>query len=217
MDAEKSRIRDTVLSLLRDAQSYLKETRADKVPNSALAMAWNEFYIFYDELIRRFVVGQGAPLSDVDDCVQEVWIEVLLRLESFDRPPGRPGLRSWLYSLVRSKTVDVYRLRHRRAEISVAGSIEQAEDPRQVDPVTLYEAQWQAALLESVISQLQSRMSKTSYRILQMRLTEGRDNKEVALALKLRPEQVRYRYHRAKQKLRAHLARLTGERAGASE
>ena len=93
--------RDTYLPLLQDAQAYLKMLLEDRVPDSLLAVAWENFYSVYDDLIRRFVVAQGVPHSDVDDCVQEVWSEVATRLFEFDRPADRPGLRAWLYALVR--------------------------------------------------------------------------------------------------------------------
>src|SRR5687767_10963768 len=97
------KVRETSLSLLRAAQVYLK------TPEQPASRAWDSFYELYDELIRRFVIAQGVPRCDVDDCVQEVWREVAVRLAAFDRPVDRPGLRAWLYALVRSKATNVFR------------------------------------------------------------------------------------------------------------
>jgi hypothetical protein len=58
------KVRETCLSLLRGAQAYLK------APKDPVSHAWDGFYAVYDELIRRFVIAQGIPRCDVDDCVQ---------------------------------------------------------------------------------------------------------------------------------------------------
>ena len=71
---------ETSLPLLMGAQAYLKLLLNNKVPDSLLAAAWENFYRVYDDLIRRFVIAQGVPHSDVDDCVQEVWMAVAPRL-----------------------------------------------------------------------------------------------------------------------------------------
>ena len=86
--------RETRLSLLEDTKSYLGSLLEETASDSVLVYAWDEFYRIYDALIRRFVVSQGVPHSDVDDCVQEVWSEVVERLVKFERSAHRPGLLS---------------------------------------------------------------------------------------------------------------------------
>ena len=206
--------RETRLSLLEDTKSYLRSLLEEKASDSVLVYAWDEFYRIYDALIRRFVVSQGVPHSDVDDCVQAVWSEVVERLVTFERPAHRPGLRSWLYTLVRSKAADLFRSKIRQR----AGSLEQTDFAAREasdsgsDPAALFEKKWETALLESVVEELRAQVSEVNYQILRMRLLQGRDVKEVATELKLTSEQVRYRHHRVMRKLRTRLAVFTGER-----
>jgi DNA-directed RNA polymerase specialized sigma24 family protein len=47
---------------------------------------------------------------------------VVRQLNVFRRPESRPGLRSWLYSLVRAKAIDLLRTRHRRREAALEGA-----------------------------------------------------------------------------------------------
>ena len=141
MNTKKTSRASTYLPLLKDAQEYLQLLLEDRAPNSVLALAWNDFYRVYDDLIRRFVSAQGVATSDVDDCVQEVWSEVVTRLARFDRRPDRPGLRSWLYKLVRSKSADVYRSRQRQPTAGMDEALAQAADGRQPDVM----AQWKCA------------------------------------------------------------------------
>lgn len=170
-----------------------------------LTLAWNHFYRVYDALIRRFVVAQGVRNSDVEDCRQEVWMEVVTRLVEFERPADRPGLRAWLYTLVRSKAANLARDRGRQAVTSLIDTAEPAA--AELDPASLIEQEWEVAFLESVLQELQRRLSK-------MRLLERRPVKEVSELMEITPEQVRYRHHRSMQKLHACLEFFRGEEIG---
>ena len=77
-------------SLLNHAKEYLRYVLNDTAPDSVLAVAWDEFYKMYDDVIRRFAISRGVPYSQLDDCAQEVWSDVMRRLTLFDRPwPAR--------------------------------------------------------------------------------------------------------------------------------
>jgi RNA polymerase sigma factor (sigma-70 family) len=212
----KKGVSGTHLTLLLDAQEYLRKLLDEKAPDSLLAASWESFYAVYDDLIRRFVVAQGVPKSDVDDCVQEVWTEIASRLDTFDRPPHRPGLRAWLYTLVRSKAADVFRRRSRRLTDSLDGDSLSGTEPAdtRADPATLYELNWEQAIIDSQLAQLSDELSATNSRILQMRLAEHLSVDEVASELDLKPEQVHARQHRIMKKLRARVALYTGEPFG---
>jgi RNA polymerase sigma factor (sigma-70 family) len=209
--------RETFLPLLHDTQAYLQQLLDQKVPDSVLSVAWDEFYRVYDDLIRRFVISREIPSADVDDCVQEVWREVILRLVDFQRPADRPGLRAWLYTLVRAKTANVLRDRAKRAADSIEQATAAGREPSQgaADPANLFEQKWELALLESSLEELRQQISDVNYRILRMRLLEERSVAEVAAQLELSPEQVRYRYHRVIRKLKTYLAVFTGQPFGA--
>ncbi|HUQ71888.1 MAG TPA: sigma-70 family RNA polymerase sigma factor [Planctomycetaceae bacterium] len=208
----KSGSRETCLHLLWSTQDYLKALLNNKLPNTLVAAAWDDFYRVYDDLIRRFVVAQGVPRSDVDDCVQEVWGEVAARLAEFNRPADRPGLRAWLFALVRSKATNIFRKRARQRseplDDSTGGGLEPVD--RRPDPAANYERQWEQAVLGSLVAQLRTELSPTNAQILQMRLIDRRSIGEVASQLNLAPEQVSARQHRIVKKLRTRVAHYTG-------
>ena len=104
--------------LLESTQEYLRQLVERTTPDSLLAAAWDEFYRVYSDLVRRFVVARGLRGADADDCVQEVWSEVLVRLVDFERPADRPGLRAWLYTIVRSRAVEAQRRKARTGGVS---------------------------------------------------------------------------------------------------
>jgi RNA polymerase sigma factor (sigma-70 family) len=207
---------ETYLPMLWGAQDYLQALVEKKAPGSLLAEAWEDFYRVYDDLIRRFVVAQGMPYCEVEDCVQEVWSEVAIRLTKFNRPADRPGLRAWLYTLVRSKAANAFRKRAREPVANLDEMIREGREPddRSADPAALHERAWEKAVLQSVFEQLQSEMSPTNARIMQMRLIDQRSVADVAAELNMAPVVVHARQHRILKKLRARVALYTGEPLG---
>ncbi len=209
-------VRDTYIPLLHGTQAYLHSLLQHQVPDSVLTAAWEEFYRVYNELIRRFVIARGIRDADVDDCVQEVWSEVAARLVDFRRPANRPGLRAWLYTLVRSKATDLIRRNGRHAARSLSGESQAGKDLRgnEPDPAAVCDQQWESAMLQTAMNELRAEVSELNYRVLEMRQIEGHDVAEVAAALSLTSEQVRYRQRRMLRKLRVRMAVYTGKHFG---
>jgi RNA polymerase sigma factor (sigma-70 family) len=204
---------DTHVPLLWSTQRYLQSLLERKAADSVVTAAWQDFYRVYDELIRRFVIAHGVRSADVDDCVQDVWSEVATRLVHFRRPGDRPGLRAWLYTVVRSKATDLRRRNARHCARSLDDAIEAGDEPcgNESQPADVYQRQWEKALLWTVLAELRSEVSDRNFRVLHMRLIEGRGVAEVATVLGLTSENVWYRQHRMLGKLRARLAMYTGK------
>jgi RNA polymerase sigma-70 factor (ECF subfamily) len=202
----------TRISLLEDTQEYLRQLLAEQVPESVLCRAWDEFYRLYDEMLWRFVAASGLRGPDLDDCLQEVWSTVATRLIHFEREPGRPGLRAWLYTIVRSRAIDLMRQRRRRELPCPQRELERAADRRLSDSSREPDENqcWKEAMIETAIAGLRGRVPEISLRLLELRLLEGRSTAEAAAELGLAPEQVRYRQHRAMEKLKRLVAALTG-------
>jgi RNA polymerase sigma-70 factor (ECF subfamily) len=206
----------TSLSLLEQTQAYLQALLERRAPDTLLTQAWQEFYRVYSELIRRFVISHGVRGADADDCVQEVWSAVSLKLAEFVHPGNKPGLRSWLYTVVRSKTTDVIRGNIRRSSHDLDALIEKGVEPEsdEPDPAQVTEQQWDAAMVNTAMDELRRQAPEVNCRVLEMRVMEGRSEAETAAALGLTPEQVRYRKHRTQRKLQALLAVYTGRHFG---
>jgi len=196
------KVRETCVSLLRGAQAYLK------APREHVSAAWDSFYALYDVLIRRFVIAHGVPRCDVDDCVQEVWREVAVRLAGFNRPSDRPGLRAWLYALVRSKATNVFRRKARQSAESLDDRISAGHEPRDsgADPAAAFERRWERAVLDKIVDQLREDLSPTNGRILQLRLIERRSVDDVAAELNVPAAVIHARQHRILKRLKSGVA-----------
>ena len=202
----------TNIPLLKNTQAYLESLLKRQVPDTILTESWDQFYRIYSELIRRFAFSRGMRGSDVEDCIQEVWKEVATRLVGFRHPGNRPGLRAWLYTIVRSKAADLVRQRARHPSKSPSEVVDpETLRSREADPHEALEREWERALLHTVLEELRRQVSDVNYQVIRLRLIEGRGVSEVAAVLQLKATQVRARQHRTLKKLRAAMALFTGD------
>ena len=192
---------------LAESQAYL-ECRSRRVePPPPLVEAWNRFYEFYAPRIRAFLRNCGLPDADVNDCSQEVWQDVVANLGHFRQDATRGRLSTWMMTLARNKAVDSFRRRNRHvSEILEDNEVSAPLDPRS-GPAAEYERRQTLAQVQRILLELSGEVSQTSFQVLYQRWIEGRPTAEVAAALELTPDQVRFRTHRMKQKLRELLER----------
>src|SRR4051812_17475219 len=87
--------------LLREAQAYLECRRRGGTPPPPWAEAWERFYRLSAPRIRRVVVAYRLPESERDDCIQEVWKDIVAKLGEFRHDPARGRLTTWLSTLAR--------------------------------------------------------------------------------------------------------------------
>lgn len=190
--------------LVENTQEFLRAVMAEQIPDALLTAAWHEFYRVYDVLIRRFAVARGVRGADVEDCVQDVWSEISKRLIGF-QITSEAGLRSWLFSLVRSRATDMFRRRARRPLALPGDSLQEGIEPpgRETDPSTRYEDAWQQAVLQTMVLKLEAEVSELNFEIFRLRSLEGVGVSEAAEKVGVTPNQIRYRHHRTMKKLKA--------------
>ena len=200
VDVKRDALSPTNVAL---AGSYLRD------PESASAdaqVAWAEFHGAVDPTIRAFAGPFFKSACDIDDCAQEVWMDLIRNLPDFDFDQTRGRFTSWLFTVVRNKATDIVRRQARRA----AEPINAAMDHPDVATESPSESLSRKAAVDSVrtaLAKLKSRTSEENYQLLHMRHIEGRDVADVAEALGISPSQVWAREHRLKGKLRRLLAR----------
>jgi RNA polymerase sigma factor (sigma-70 family) len=198
---------DVDLELLRSVQSYLACLGRRQPPGASEREAWQRFYDQYDAFIRRVVcssLGKHAFDADADDCVQEVWAELVTKLARASYDPRRGRFAAWLFSFARRKAIRFLRRKARHATRSLADPAATLAG-RDGDPQAHCERQENRDLVHRMLAQLRGRVSETNYRILHLRWMEGRTSAEIAAAVNVSQDQVRYRLGRMKRKLRALL------------
>jgi RNA polymerase sigma factor (sigma-70 family) len=198
--------------LLKDTQAYLVYQSQHQTPPRHLVKAWEQFYRCCDPLLRQFAGACQVPANARDDCVQQVWEELLKSLPRLDYDPRRGSMRSWLYTVVHSKATDLLRRTIRHAAVSLPPEVANLLQGREEDPATEYERNQRCAEVQYMLAELRRSVSERNYAVLHLHWIEGHPVAEVAAALGLTPAQVWVREHRLKRKLqrlfRQHLSAI---------
>jgi RNA polymerase sigma-70 factor (ECF subfamily) len=194
--------------LCRDLRDFLQYCSRRVEPPAALAKVWEDFYKRYGIRIGAFLRRYRLPEADREDCLQDVWSEVVAHLVDFPYDPRRARLSTWLMTVARNRAVDV--IRHRRR--FVTGLLGDAADLRvqDTDPAATSDRHSAQHRVQGALAELSARVSAINFQVLYQRVIDGRTGAEVAETLGLTPEQVRFRLHRTKKKLRILLERSSG-------
>jgi RNA polymerase sigma-70 factor (ECF subfamily) len=169
-------------------------------PPGPLADAWDRFYRSSTPRIWAFLTRTGLQEADRQDCLQDVWTAAVAHLGNLAYEPRGGQLSTWLMTVARNTAFDSIRYHHR-----VWVGLDQAKFPlpaRDPEPAAEIERRAMQARVRSILLELSERVSALSYRVLYQRGIEGRSCAEVADALRLTPDQVRFRFHRMKRKFR---------------
>ena len=72
--------------------------------------AWKDLTDLYRPLIIGWLNRQGVPAVDLDDLSQDVLLTVVKHLPRFEHSGRRGAFRTWLRTIVCSRTTDYWRL-----------------------------------------------------------------------------------------------------------
>ena len=97
------------------------------------ADAWTDLTDLYRPLILGWLHHQGVPAVDLEDLSQDVLLSVVKHLPSFEHSGHRGAFRSWLRTIVCSRTTDYWRAIGAGAQASggsgATAALEQIADP----------------------------------------------------------------------------------------
>jgi RNA polymerase sigma factor (sigma-70 family) len=194
--------------LLERVQVYVTARARQVPPSEESTAAWDRFFPLCDRLIGGRVGHWRLCEADQCDCIQEVWGEVLGKLQHWETLPILGRFEAWLSGLARHKALDAIRSRYRRPMTQMSAEVLCTLcDDRSPDPGLLYEQELIRKRVQGVLQELARRVSASSYRVFYAHWFEGRTMAEIAEALGMTPAQARFRHHRVTQKLRRLLER----------
>ena len=95
--------------------------------------AWKDLTDLYRPLIIGWLNRQGVPAVDLEDLSQDVLLSVVKHLPAFEHSGHRGAFRSWLRTIVCSRTADYWRAAGARTPASggsgATAALEQIADP----------------------------------------------------------------------------------------
>src|ERR1700751_3378513 len=71
--------------------------------------AWKDLTDLYPPLIIGWLNRQGVPARDLEDLSQDILLSVVKHLPAFEHSGRRGAFRSWLRTIVCSRTADYWR------------------------------------------------------------------------------------------------------------
>ena len=71
--------------------------------------AWKDLTDLYRPLIIAWLNRQGVPAGDLEDLTQDVFLSVVKNLPTFQHSGRRGAFRSWLRTIICSRTADYWR------------------------------------------------------------------------------------------------------------
>jgi RNA polymerase sigma-70 factor, ECF subfamily len=198
-------------ALVKNACAFLKQRLQKVAPDAVLTHAWDGFYRTYTNILRRMATEFHLNAGEIEDLIQDVWLQVIIHLSEFKWQPDGGGLRGWLYTLVRNKALNLIRQKVRHpVRLAVDVELREVAD-RALGPAKEWETRWDRELMHALLAELRQKVSPVNHRLLVLRWIEERPLAEVARLLKLSEKQVSYRQQRLFRKLRAAQALYRGE------
>ncbi len=193
---------------LDDARAYLDHLARGLAPGPDLVAGWGRFYSEHAPLISATIRAHRRVAVDADDAAQEVWLALLDRLGGHGHGVDRARFRGWLFVMARNRLSDLARQATRRRASRLTAPEAAALIGDGDDPAVLIDRDRDRELVHLALAELRPRITEANYRILQLRWVEGWTVAEVAAVLTLTQEQVRYRSHRLRKRLKDCLLRV---------
>ncbi len=113
----------------------MNETRQSLLfrAQSGEADAWKDLTDLYRPLIIGWLLRQGVPAVDLEDLSQDVLLTVVKHLPTFEHSGHRGAFRSWLRTIVCSRTSNYWRATGASTQASggsgATAALQQIEDP----------------------------------------------------------------------------------------
>jgi RNA polymerase sigma-70 factor, ECF subfamily len=167
--------------------------------------AFGLLYARYSRMVHGILLAR-VPFSDVDDLLQDVFLQALPRLNTLRDVSRFPG---WLASIARNRAIDF----HRRAKPNEEFDEESAGAQSALPTSSVNHSSHSSAEAHAVLAAIRS--LPDAYReTLVLRLVEGLTGPEIATRTGLTHGSVRVNLHRGMQQLREILNGKASPTAG---
>jgi len=182
-----------------------------RVPDTALTEAWEQFYRVYAGALVGFARSVGVPHDEIENLVQSVWAEIIVRLRTLSWKSNHSGLRKWFAQLVRRRAIDLARRTKRQATESLPHHEASALATTEHDPAANLERHWDQEVVRMAMAQLQAGVCEENYRIMEMQYFQGKTVAQIARALGMTEDQVNGRQRRMLKTLRGLISFYRGD------
>ena len=167
--------------------------------------AWKDLVDLYRPLIFGWLNREGVPAVDLEDLSQDVLLTVVKHLPGFDHSGRRGAFRSWLRTIVCSRTADYWRAVDAGTQAQ-GGSGATAALQQLADPDSALNRQWDEEhdryVLDCLLDLVAEEFEPTTLRAFRRLALDGASGAETAQELGLSVAAVYVAKSRVLQRIR---------------
>jgi RNA polymerase sigma-70 factor (ECF subfamily) len=173
-----------------------------------------EFAVRYGPVVRAYLAARwrASPcLADLEDAVQEVFLECFKPGGVLDRADRGRGFRPFLYGVARNVALRAEAARARRPEQPPGeADLDAVADP-QDSPARAFERAWAVALLREAAERMRQRAERAGgdacrrVELLRLRFHDGLPIREIATRWQVEAARLHHEYATARQEFKAAL------------
>jgi RNA polymerase sigma-70 factor (ECF subfamily) len=167
--------------------------------------AWKDLIELYRPLIIGWLNRQGVPVGDLEDLSQDVLMSVVKHLPSFEHSGNRGAFRSWLRTIVCSRTTDYWRATVESTPASggsgATAALQQITDPDS-DLNRRWDEEHDRYVLGCLLDLVEQEFEPTTLRAFRRLALDGASGAEVAGELGLSVSAVYVAKSRVLQRIR---------------
>jgi RNA polymerase sigma-70 factor (ECF subfamily) len=167
--------------------------------------AWKDLTDLYRPLILGWLNRQGVPAGDLEDLSQDVLLSVVKHLPTFQHSGRRGAFRSWLRTIVCSRTTDYWRAldagTHASGGSGAAAALQQLTDPDS-DLNRQWDEEHDRYVLDCLLDLVQEEFEPTTLQAFRRLALDGAGGAEVAQELGLSVAAVYVAKSRVLQRIR---------------
>jgi RNA polymerase sigma factor (sigma-70 family) len=191
--------------LLALVKSFLAKGGAGATAEERLA--WEEFFVTYDVVIRVCVKRIHTAVHVIDDVAQDVWMVLIRRLPRWKFDPAIASIGAWVTKIAQRLAAR----RARRGSTRRGGLLSGTQADTLVDPEPGPDAEFERMqeheLFGALVLEPAASLHERDGRIVVLRYIECRAVREIARALRISDDCVRSVLHRVLPNLRNFLRR----------
>ncbi|HVS37754.1 MAG TPA: sigma-70 family RNA polymerase sigma factor [Gemmataceae bacterium] len=171
----------------------------------------------YEPVVRAYLASRwrGSPhLRDLDDAVQEVFVECFKPAGALDRADLGRDFRPFLYGVVRHVALRVERQRARRPEQAANGrAFDDVPDPEE-SLSRIFDRAWARALLREAAQLMEAKArsageaAQRRVELLRLRFHDGLPIRQIADRWNADPAVLHHQYAQARQEFKAALVEV---------
>jgi RNA polymerase sigma factor (sigma-70 family) len=163
---------------------------------------WREFDSIYRPMLFAFLRKQGLPESDASDVVQDIFVKLLGKIQTYDREQCK--FRTWLFAVAHHALVDHARRRasQKKALDGWAATMLRASASDSLKMAEEWVKLHRKKILKYALESVRDRTKPKSWACFEQRILRDRPGIEIAAELHIEPSTVFVNAHRVLMRVR---------------